>query len=83
MLQQKIFDYLESATWARVDAQDIIEVLRWEDHSAHVPVLVVLFRIKFPIEEPSQPAPETAKVRPTHLIRVAAEAVAGHPGPPF
>jgi hypothetical protein len=83
MLQQKIFDYLESAAWARVDAQDIIEVLRRKDHASHIPVFVVLFRIKLPIEEPTRTTPEATYVRSSHLVSIAAEAAAGHPGPPF
>jgi hypothetical protein len=58
MLQQKIFDYLELPTWARVDAQDIIEVLRWKDHASNVPVLVILLHVELPIEEPTHTTPE-------------------------
>ena len=81
MLKQQILNSFEFAALARVDDKCISKTGRREYDPVHVPVPMILFRVQLPIEEPSNAAPETAKVRPTHLIRVAAEAAAGHPGP--
>lgn len=65
-----------------IDEEDIIRAISWHDNP-HKLVVMETFPLVFPIEELSNPAEETSKVRPAHLICVTTERAASHPGPPL